>query len=101
MIKHLADWIRQINIDPTDAMLKARMAGIESLDKKSLPSDVPELVRIYRGRPTMGADFPARFEKAFNDADNAFTLKSAATAMQVLAGAALFASSPTTTSEPT
>lgn len=88
MITHFADWMRLVDIEPTDHMLKSRWGSIEALDKPAAAPDVPELVKMYRGRPG-SPNFLTRFEAAFQSPDLAFSLKSSAAAVRVLAGTAL------------
>lgn len=88
MIKHFADWMRLVNVEPSDGLLKTRWGSIEALDKAAPVADVPELVRLYRARPASAA-FLTRFENAFQGPDTAFSLKSSGAMIQVLAGTAL------------
>jgi hypothetical protein len=89
MHKNFGEWYRLVSIEPTDALLRTRWAGVEEWVSTICSDDkaILETVRIFRGLPMKTSR--DNFLAAFREKDAAFGQRNNELEQRVLAGATL------------
>jgi hypothetical protein len=89
MHKNFGEWYRLVSIEPDDAMLKKRWAGVEEwcTATENEVGQMLDVVRLFLGRSPSQPDVAQRFTDVLRKHDAAFPQRNPLE-MQVLAGAA-------------
>lgn len=81
-------WYREVNLTPTEEMLKKRWTAVEAIVKKADVGLIEELIRYFITRGKLGQCAP-KLNAAFQKADQMFELKNNEKELVVLTGTIL------------
>lgn len=89
MHQSFSDWYRIAAIEPTEEILNNRWEGIEAVVSKLDTQSSLDLVRLFLGKLSDGADFKDKFKNSFKEADPTFRMTDNELELQVLAGVSI------------
>lgn len=81
-------WYREIDLEPTEEMLKKRWAAIETIAKEATTSDLEEIIRFFLTKGNLG-DCASKLNASFQKTDAMFVIKNNERELVVLSGTVL------------
>jgi hypothetical protein len=88
MNSNFPTWYREVDLEPTEDMLKKRWASIDSLAKEATVSDIEEIIRFFLTKGELGR-CTSMLNEAFQKTDTMFVVKNNERELVVLSGTLL------------
>ncbi len=89
MLDEFPNWYLEVNSEPTNELIEARLDGIEELVVKLSSKDLPSLVLLAFGIKNQQDEYVTSFSKFFQEHDKAFRVSNNVAEHSVLAASAL------------
>lgn len=89
MHKHFSDWYREVDIEPTDAILRKRNAGVKKLVASISADHIFEIVRILFANKLRNEEWKDDFCENFRTTDPSFPMRNNEKELVILSGTAI------------